>query len=76
MCAPSSRPPLRATTGFAARNSGRDPAGVKGRSYPSELFRAFKQIEIRRFGDYRTARLVLAAWDRMEAEGYYARLGL
>ena len=35
-----------------------------------------KQNEMRRFGDYRTARLVLAAWDRFEADGTFARLGL
>jgi hypothetical protein len=43
-----------------------DPAGVKGPDYPSETFRVLKQNEIRRFGEYRTARLVLAAWDKME----------
>ncbi|MFA5120737.1 Eco57I restriction-modification methylase domain-containing protein [Zavarzinia sp.] len=31
---------------------------------PSESFRVLKEKEIRRFGDYRTARLVLAAFDR------------
>ena len=31
--------------------------------YPSETFRVLKQNEIRRYGEYRTARLVLAAWD-------------
>jgi hypothetical protein len=39
---------------------------VKGPDYPSETFRVLKQNEIRRFGEYRTARLVLAAWDKME----------
>ena len=34
--------------------------------YPSETFRVLKKNEIARFGEYRTARLVLAAWDRME----------
>jgi hypothetical protein len=43
-----------------------DPADVKGADYPSETFRVLKQNEIRRFGEYRTARLVLAAWDKME----------
>jgi hypothetical protein len=43
-----------------------DPADVKGPDYPSETFRVLKKNEIARFGEYRTARLVLAAWDRME----------
>jgi hypothetical protein len=43
-----------------------DPADVKGPDYPSETFRVLKKNEIARFGEYRTARLVLAAWDRLE----------
>jgi hypothetical protein len=43
-----------------------DPADAKGADYPSETFRGLKTNEIRRFGEYRTARLVLAAWDRLE----------
>ncbi|MFD2233200.1 Eco57I restriction-modification methylase domain-containing protein [Phaeospirillum tilakii] len=43
-----------------------DPAEVRGADYPSETFRGLKTNEIRRFGEYRTARLVLAAWDRLE----------
>lgn len=43
-----------------------DPADVKGSDYPSETFRVLKTNEIRRFGEYRTARLVLQAWDAME----------
>jgi hypothetical protein len=43
-----------------------DPADVKGAHYPSETFRVLKHNEIRRFGEYRTGRLVLPAWDRME----------
>src|SRR5262249_24056086 len=42
-----------------------DPADVKGPDYPSETFRVLKTNEIRRFGEYRTARLVLQAWDAM-----------
>lgn len=45
-----------------------DPADVMGPDYPSETFRVLKNNEIRKYGDYRTARLVLAAWDRMAAE--------
>jgi hypothetical protein len=43
-----------------------DPADVKGPDYPSETFRVLKTNEIRRFGEYRTARLVLDAWNQME----------
>jgi hypothetical protein len=43
-----------------------DPADVKGPDYPSETFRVLKKNEIARFGEYRTARLVLQAWDRLE----------
>jgi hypothetical protein len=44
-----------------------DPADVKGPDYPSETFRVLKKNEIARWGEYRTARLVLAAWDAQEA---------
>lgn len=43
-----------------------DPADVKGEDYPSETFRVLKKNEIQNFGEYRTARLVLQAWDRQE----------
>jgi hypothetical protein len=45
-----------------------DPADVKGPDYPSETFRVLKKNEIARYGEYRTARLVLAAWDAQEAQ--------
>ena len=41
-----------------------DPADVKGEDYPSETFRVLKKNEIQNFGEYRTARSVLQAWDR------------
>ncbi len=43
-----------------------DPADVMGADYPSETFRVLKKNEIAKFGEYRTARLVLDAWDRMQ----------
>ena len=43
-----------------------DPADVKGPDYPSETFRVLKNNELRQFGEYRTQRLVLAAWDRLD----------
>jgi hypothetical protein len=53
-----------------------DPADVKGPDYPSETFRVLKEREIRHHGEYRTRRLVLAAWDRMEADGEFAAMGM
>jgi len=52
-----------------------DPADVKGPNYPSETFRVLKEKEVRQFGEYRTRRLVLEAWDRMEADGTFVALG-
>lgn len=52
-----------------------DPADVKGPDYPSETFRVLKEKEIHQFGEYRTRRLVLEAWDRMEADGTFVSLG-
>ena len=43
-----------------------DPADVMGPEYPSETFRVLKNSEIRDFGEYRTRRLVLSAWDTLE----------
>lgn len=42
-----------------------DPAEVKGATYPSETFRVLKNKEVSRYGEYRTQRLVLEAWDRL-----------
>jgi hypothetical protein len=42
-----------------------DPADVYGSDFPSETFRVLKNNEIKQFGEYRTQRLVLEAWDRM-----------
>lgn len=47
-----------------------DPADVMGDDYPSETFRVLKNNELRDFGEYRTRRLVLEAWDRLEAAGW------
>ncbi|WP_157056390.1 hypothetical protein [Pseudorhodobacter aquimaris] len=53
-----------------------NPADVKGPDYPSETFRVLKEKEIRQHGEYRTRRLVLAAWDRMEANGEFTAMGM
>ena len=42
-----------------------DPADVMGPDYPSETFRVLKNNELRQFGEFRTQRLVLEAWDRL-----------
>ena len=42
-----------------------DPADVMGDDYPSETFRVLKNNDIKAFGEYRTQRLVLEAWDRL-----------
>ena len=44
-----------------------DPADVMGADYPSETFRVLKNSELREFGEYRTQRLVLAAWDKLHS---------
>ena len=46
------------------------PTDVKGPDYPSETLRVLKNNEKARYGEYRTARLVLAAWDAQEAASY------
>jgi hypothetical protein len=42
-----------------------DPTDVMGANYPSETFRVLKENELAQFGEYRTQRLVLQAWDRL-----------
>ena len=41
-----------------------DPKDVMGADYPSETFRVLKEGEMRTFGEYRTRRMVLEAWDK------------
>lgn len=45
-----------------------DPTDIMGEDYPSETFRVLKNNDIRNFGEYRTQRLVLEAWDNLEKE--------
>ncbi len=45
-----------------------DPQDVYGPDFPGETFRVLKEKEIRKYGEYRTRRLVLEAWERMEGE--------
>jgi hypothetical protein len=44
-----------------------DPSDLYGPDFPGETFRVLKEKETRLYGEYRTQRLVLEAWDR---EGY------
>jgi hypothetical protein len=40
-----------------------DPHDVEGPDFPGETFRVLKEKELRQYGEYRTRRLVLEAWD-------------
>lgn len=43
-----------------------DPKDVYGPDFPGETFRVLKEKEERLYGEYRTRRLVLEAWDTLE----------
>jgi hypothetical protein len=45
-----------------------DPKDVYGPDFPGETFRVLKEKEEKQYGEYRTRRLVLEAWDRLEAK--------
>ncbi len=51
-----------------------DPKELMGSDYPSETFRVLREREISQYGEYRTARLVLAAYDRFIGEGMRPRI--
>lgn len=44
-----------------------DPADVYGPDYPSETFRVLKNNDVAKYGEYRTAKLVLQAFDQLTA---------
>lgn len=44
-----------------------DPADIEGPDYPSETFRVLQKNDLKNFGEYRTQRLVLEAWDKLES---------
>ena len=50
-----------------------DPKDVMGADYPSETFRVLQKNEIAKYGEYRTRRLVLAAYDALIAQGLRPR---
>jgi hypothetical protein len=43
-----------------------NPKEVHGEDFPGETFRVLKEKEVRLYGEYRTSRLVLEAWDKIE----------
>lgn len=45
-----------------------DPQDVYGPDFPGETFRVLKEKEIRLYGEYRTRRLVLEAWEKLNNE--------
>lgn len=51
-----------------------DPKDVMGADYPSETFRVLQKNEIAKYGEYRTQRLVLAAYDDLMAQGMRPRV--
>lgn len=50
-----------------------DPKDVMGADYPSETFRVLQNSEMKQFGEYRTRRLVLAAYDELLQQGMLPR---
>ena len=44
-----------------------DPSSIMEFDYPTETFSVLKRKEISEFGEYRTQRLVLEAWDKLES---------
>jgi hypothetical protein len=42
-----------------------DPKDVFGENFPSETFRVLKEREQKEYGEYRTQRLVLEAFDKL-----------
>lgn len=47
-----------------------NPADVKGEDYPSETFRVLKNKEEKKYGEYRTRRLVLEAFDKQTSSQF------
>jgi hypothetical protein len=42
-----------------------DPQDIYGPDFPGETFRVLKEKEMRLYGEYRTKRLVLEAWEKL-----------
>lgn len=43
-----------------------DPKEVHGEGFSGGTFRVLKEKEVKQFGEYRTRRLVLEMWDKLE----------
>jgi len=43
-----------------------DPKEVYGEDFPGETFRVLKEKEVKQFGEYKTRRLVLEAWEKLQ----------
>lgn len=50
-----------------------DPKDIYGADFPSETFRVLKENEEKKFGEYRTRRLVLAAYDELAKSDRFAQ---
>ena len=44
------------------------PDAPRTTTFPGETFRVLKEREMREYGEYRTKRLVLAAWDALHRD--------
>ena len=42
------------------------PKEVHGAGFPGETFTVLKEKEVKQFGEYRTRRLVLEAWGKLQ----------
>ncbi len=42
-----------------------NPQDVNGPEFPGETFKVLKEKELRLYGEYKTKRLVLEAWERL-----------
>ena len=51
-----------------------DPKDVMGVDYPSETFRVLQKNEFAKYGEYRTQRLVIKAYDNLVSEGMRPRV--
>jgi hypothetical protein len=44
------------------------------KDFPGETFRVLKEKEEKQYGEYRTRRLILEAWDKLETKLWFATL--
>jgi hypothetical protein len=53
-----------------------DPDNILGKDCGVETFKALRNAEMRSFGEFRTQRLIMDAWDRLETKGMTGSLEL